>query len=216
MWTQGTELTTAVTDLINGITAVILMLRMGKLKSCGLRNVWMVYFLMLGLVSLIGFPAHAFVMSAETNHRIWAVLYPCMIAMVLSYYIAVVYDMKGGAAMRIVLRILIPASIAACALLIWMDRNMRSRAFIVFGLWCLILLAGILRILIPAAKHKPVYKSYLAALALLVMGSVIQSMKFIRFTLIFEFNYNGIYHFAIFLLMLVQYRGVCRRIEEIS
>lgn len=216
MWTQGAELTTAVTDLINGIMAVILLLRMGKLKACGLRNVWMVFFLMLGLVSLIGFPAHAFVMSSETNHRIWAVLYPCMIAMVLSYYAAVVYDVNGDAAMRKALMILIPASAAASAGLIWMDRNMRSQAFIVFGLWCLLLLAGILGNLIPAAKKNPLYKSYLAALALLVTGSILQSMKFIRFTLIFEFNYNGVYHFAILLLMLVQYWGVCRRIKEIG
>ena len=84
------------------------------------------------------------------------------------------------------------------------------------GIMAVILLAGILGNLIPAAKKNPLYKSYLATLALLVTGSILQSMKFIRFTLIFEFNYNGVYHFAILLLMLVQYWGVCRRIKEIG
>ena len=49
---------------------------------------------------------------------------------------------------------------------------------------------------------------YIAAIAVLFVGSVLQSIKTIHFTLIWEFNYNAVYPWVMLLFVLIQFKGV--------
>ena len=54
----------------------------------------------------------------------------------------------------------------------------------------------------------------LAAILILILANVLQSIKSIQFTVIWPFNYNAVYHFVLLVFIFVQFRAIRIAIEE--
>ena len=63
-------------------------------------------------------------------------------------------------------------------------------------------------------KHRHDHKAldrYLTAAILLAIANCVQTLKFIEFTLVWDFNYDSVYHWILLIFVLVQYTGIRRR-----
>lgn len=209
MLTSGTELTTAVTDLINGVISIGPILWFLRKKPHTKRDrLWAAAFIMLALMSAAGFLIHGFVMSPSLNDLLWCGMYLFLSLMVSSYVIAIKFDLDGEKGLaRFVKADILLAVIVSVGLGI-MNYLLPDYSFVLFSVYCLAHLAYCIVRLWRQVKSKPCFKWYLLSIFILILGSALQAVKSIQFTLIWPFNYNAVYHWMTLLFMLVQFHGV--------
>ena len=209
MFTAGTELTTAVTDLINGVIAVgptLWFLR--KNPRTRRDRLWAAAFGMLALMSAAGFLIHGFIMSASLNDLLWCGMYLFLSLMVCAYVIAVKYDLDGENGLSRFRRadILLAVTVSVgLGILNWLYPDY---SFVLFSVYCLAHLAYCIVRLWRQLRSRPCFSWYLLSIFILILGSALQAVKSIQFTLIWPFNYNAVYHWMTLLFMLVQFHGV--------
>lgn len=165
---------------------------------------------MLAAMSVAGFFIHGFVMSLELNNVLWCVMYLLLTFAICAYAIAVKYDLDGEKGLApFFKRSILIASIVAVALGV-MNYLLPDWSFLLFSayglaymIYCIIRLWG-------KKKETPAFGWYIVAIIVMIIGSVLQSVKSIHFTIIWEFNYNAVYHWMTLLFMLIQFHGVRR------
>lgn len=214
MLTTGTEFTTAVTDLINGIVSLGPILWFLRKKPRTKRDkLWAAAFGMLALMSVAGFLIHGFVMPASTNDLLWCGMYLFLALMVSSYVIAIKYDLDGENGLARFLKADILLALIVSVGLGVMNYLLPDYSFPLFSVYCLAHLAYCIVRLCGQVKSRPCFGWYLLSIFILISGSALQAVKSIQFTLIWPFNYNAVYHWMTLLFMLVQFYGV-RRAEK--
>ncbi|MCR5543787.1 MAG: hypothetical protein K6F55_06515, partial [Eubacterium sp.] len=142
MFTTGTDITTAVTDLINTGTLIIILLIL--LKKGIKRNqdiTWIIAFIMFILVSITGFIIHG--LQATQDHEINAFLRKILIVelsfMMAFYVISVICDIYGEIIFRRVLGLcLIPAVIFIAMSITIMNLTTYKNGFMVFAIYCIL------------------------------------------------------------------------------
>ena len=208
MFTSGTEMTTAVTDLINGIICVFLILRMRKQWPHRVRtDLWTLMFALFVLVCFAGVIPHGLTISRELFSVFWMILYALMAFMMSALTAAIRFEVYGSADLRRNLTVnMCIASIGAIVLVILSWQT--SVGFISFGACCAANMVYIIRLLLRHLRERECLKYYLTAILLLAAGTILQMVKSIRFRVIWDFNYNGVYHLFLLLSMLVMYRGI--------
>lgn len=183
-------------------------------QSCGKRYLlWTIAFGMLVIVSIAGFFVHGFIMSESLNNVLWYGMYLLLCLMISSYVIAVKYDVDGEKGIAVFFKLNIALSVIVTFLLDIMTYVLPGYSFLLFSAYCLGNLVYCIVKLFQQIKIKSVFKWYLASIFILIVGSVLQSIKSIQFTVIWEFNYNAVYHFMTLLFMVIQFCGV-RLIEK--
>ena len=210
MFTTGTEWTTAVTDLFNGLVTLIPLLWCLRQKPSTLRYIlWAAAFGMLALMSISGFFIHGFAMSRALNDALWCVMYLLLMLMLSVYVIAIKYDIDGERGLRLFSRVNIAMAVIVSVLLGIMNYRFPDYSFVLFSIYgfgnliyCIVRLVGQLR-------RRPGFRWYLAGIFIFIIGSILQSIKAIQFTIAgWPFNYNAVYHFMTLLFMFVQFKGV--------
>ena len=214
MFTSGTEMTTAVTDLINGIICVFLILRMRKQWPHRVRtDLWALMFALFALVCFAGVIPHGLTISRELFSVFWMILYALMAFMMSALTAAIRFEVYGFADLRRNLTVnMCIASIGAVVLVLLSWQT--SVGFISFGACCAANMVYILRLLLRHLQERECLKYYLTAILLLAADTILQMVKSIRFRVIWDFNYNGVYHFFLLLSMLVMYRGITLAQEQ--
>ena len=209
MLTAGTEWTTAVTDLINGIIAVFPMAWCLRRKAAGKRyRLWAAAFGMLALMSVAGFLLHGFEMSRDLNTALWCPMYLFLTLLVSAYAIAVRYDLDGEKGLSRFSRIILLLAAAVTVLLSIMLYTIPGYSFMLYSAFCLAVLVYCIVRLWRQVREKPAFSWYIAGILVLIAGSICQSIKSIQFTIIWEFNYNAVFHFMTLAFMLIEFKGV--------
>ena len=211
MRTTGAEWTKAVTDLINGLVTLWPVIWFLCRKPFTKRyKLWAAAFALLALVSIAGFFMHGFVMSDFLTDALWCGLYVLLSLMLCAYVCAVKVDLDGergfGRFSRFCLTEALAVSALICAAIIIFSENI----FPLFSLYCLSGMAWCIVRLFGQLRARPAFGWYLAGLFVFLAGSILQSVRSIRFTLIWEFDHDAVYHWMVLLFMLLQFKGIRR------
>jgi len=208
LFTTGTEMTTAATDLINGVISIGPMLWFLRKNPRTKRNkLWAAAFGMLALMSAAGFLIHGFVMSPSLNDLLWCGMYLFLSLMVSSYVIAIKYDLDGEKGLSafiradLLLAVMVPVGLGV------LNYLFPDYSFALFSVYCLAHLIYCIVRLWRRVQSCPCFKWYLLSIFILILGSALQAVKSIQFTLIWPFNDNAVYHWMTLLFMLVQFYG---------
>lgn len=203
MFTTGTDWTTAVTDLINGIVSIIPIIWCFKIRY----RLWTAAYGMLCIMSVFGFFAHGFKMSLNTNIILWCVIYICLAFLIGFYVCAVKHDIDGED--KKFFRISMILSGIVAVLIVIMLIVIPDYSYTAFSVFCLVYLVYCIVKLFRRRRKMPELNWYLAAIFVLVIGCILQSIKSIHFTILnWEFDYNSVYHFCILLFLLIQFKGI--------
>ena len=169
---------------------------------------------MLSVMSIAGFFVHGFVISKLVEHILWCVLYLFMTFMICAYVIAVKYDIDRDEGLAAFFRTSIVLAVIVSVCPGVMEFLLPDYSFWVFSayalgnlIYCLIRLWG-------QTKRISGFWWYIAGIIVIIVGSVLQTIKSIHFTIIWEFNYNAVYHFMILLFILIQFKGIRQVGEE--
>ncbi len=209
MLTTGTEFTTAATDLVNAAAAAGLLYAILKERPLTKHSrLWAATYLFFIGVCLAGVVLHGLVITPQVKKTAWCFLYVIMVCMVQSYCIAVRYDIFGEKGeKKYLVRSLVLAG-AAAAVLVSLLLFSAGNDFLVFSAYCAGNMVYIILKLLPAIRKRSCFRWYIAAVALLITGSLLQAVRSIHIRLIWEFDRNSVYHFFLFLFILCQYRGM--------
>ena len=206
--TSGAELTTSLTNLINVIIALIIMIRMNYLKEQKhRRTLWQNAFIAFILVSIMGVIIHGIVMPAEMISALWSLEYIFMALMLTTYSICIIYEIHGDKHLKrnFVINTAIGVTIAS---LIIATKLLTGEAFYLFMLYSVSVMVVVSVLLFMNQYEKPHLKWFLIGVIFLILGSILQRFNIISFTILLEFDHNCVYHVFCTIFLLFQNKGI--------
>ena len=208
MFTSGYEITTAATNVFNAIVTAIFGWKLYRdIKPNERKALWGIVFILFFIVCVLGSVVHGVQITPEVKDLLWNILFFILVLMMASFVTAIVYETDGlsKAKQTAVPALLLGAVYLILRLTIPAVKQMR---FTAFSIYAVVLLVYAIIKLVAVRKEKPYVKNFLYGIICLVVGSLAQTMKFIKFHFIYDFNYNSVYHlFTLFLLLFV-YKGL--------
>lgn len=187
------EQTTAITDLLLALVALICVFYLRKFKEKNSFKVWLWtgVFSLVGVSAFLGTIAHGFEMSEFANNLIWQPLY-LSLGLLMSFFIsAAIYDIWGMALTKKLLPYNLALGVFFYGLtLIWSD------TFIIFSLYqaTAMLFALFGYIVLNIKNFKFGLALTLLGIAISITAAVLQTTSLSLFLGGLEFNKNGIYH----------------------
>lgn len=211
--TTGYEITTAATNLFNAVITVILMIDIFRMKGPAVRKyVWGASFGLFLLVCLLGTYAHGVQLSDAARSRTWDILYIVMAFMAASLAVSVLYEIHGPACLKKA----VPAFAASAVVFVILRQMFSSYVpndFVLFLIYCGGILIFLIIKLFLARREKPHMTIGRWGIAALIAASVLQNVKSIQFHLIWDFNYNAVYHLVTLISVVLMYCFVKRAYE---
>lgn len=187
-----TEQTTAVTDAILAVMALAAAIYTRQLGSQQpwKANLWAWAFGLLALAALLGTIAHGFKMADATRTLVWHPLFLSLGLLVALFIVGVVYDIWGLAVARRLLPIMLIVGVGFFGVtLLWPD------SFLVFILYqaiaMLFALGGYLWL--AGRGHLDGAWLMVAGILVTIIAGGVQASA-VSFTLIWQFDHNGVYH----------------------
>ncbi|MBE5807224.1 MAG: hypothetical protein E7317_02665 [Clostridiales bacterium] len=209
MFTMGTEMTTAATDLVNAAASLVPILWLMRRRPVTKHHrLWTAAFVMFALVSLAGVGMHGFVLGQAAHDALWCAMYLLLTLMLTLYAACIRHDIRGDEGFGRFFRVTMALAVVVAAALGYVNIVLPPYSFPLFSLYCVVNLVYMIALLAPRARADGRYRWYLAAIGFFVAGSLLQAVKGIRFTIVWEFNSNAVYHFALLIFLFVQFKGV--------
>ena len=188
-----TEQTTAATDAILALLSLgcaLYLHRIGTHKRWK-ANVWIGLFGLLTVAAVFGTIAHGFKMSAWWNNLFWQPLFLSLGLVVALFVVAVVYDAWGKAAARRILPIML-----AVGVIFYIITVLVPGLFLVFivyqstaTLFALVIYGRLTwRGKLPGAGWMTL------GIFITMVAAVVQATGSLTITVIWPFDYNGLYH----------------------
>ncbi len=213
--TTGYEITTSATNLFNAVITVILMWDIIRMKGPAARKyVWGVSFGLFLLVCLIGTFVHGVQLSEAAKNFTWDILYIVMAFMAASLAVSVLYEIHGPSCLKKAVPVFVVSAIIFVILRQIFSSKM-SNDFVLFLIYCGGILIFLIIKLLLARREKPHLTLGLWGIAALIAASVLQNVKSIRFHLIWDFNYNAVYHLVTLVFVILMYLFV-KRADELD
>lgn len=187
---SATERTTAMTDLILAVEFLLFAIFFFKYASSGKRAAaWSIPFLLLSGAFLTGAIAHGFQMPEETNRLLWLLLAGCSAFGLAHLVSASVGEWKPAWYTKSV----IGMSLAAIA---FVGITVKYSSFTVYVVFIVITMTLVSWLNAMRLEHSGNKKHLLIVLGavLTAIGSLVQLVKSIHFTIIWQFDYNGAFH----------------------
>ena len=189
-----TERTTAATDAILALLALVSLFylrRIGASRDPYKTGIWSWAFGLLALASALGAVAHGFEMSERTNSLFWQPLNLALGLTIALFAVGVVYDLWGQAAARRILPVLIAIGVAFYGI-----TRLIPGSFLVFVLYEAVAMLFALGagIWLALRGHAPGAWWMAAGVLITIVAAGIQASEAVYVTLIWPFDYNGIFH----------------------
>jgi hypothetical protein len=189
-----TEQTTAATDFVMALLAIWAAL---KIRKAGLRTsptkarIWVWVFVFLAIGALFGAIAHGFQMSEKTNHMLWQPLFLSLGLAVSMFAAGAIFDLRNGS----ILKMIVPA-LLAMGVLFYLVTVFVPGSFLVFILYeAVVMIFALVAYMVLALKNKlPGVWWMVGGIFLTIVAAAIQATESLSFTLIWEFDHNGIFH----------------------
>ena len=201
--TTGYEITTAATNAVNALITAVLMFRVFRMSGPKLRRqVWGVPFILFFAVCILGTIVHGIVLPEEIRSLLWDILYIFLAFMIASFVVSARYEIRGSSSVRKTALVCGFLSILFLAVRMVL-KHTAVPVFLPFTLYSGSLLLYLIIIILSARKAKPHLTLLLCAIFVLIAGTILQTVKQIRFHLIWDFNFNSVYHlFTLFFVLL--------------
>ena len=187
---SATERTTAATDLILAFEFLLFAIFFVTSASDNKRAAsWSISFLLLAGAFLIGAVAHGIQMSEKTNMLLWLLLAGCSAFGLAHLVSASVGEWKRAWYKKSV----IGMSLAA---IIFVGTTVKLSSFTIYVVFILITMA-LVSLLNAMCFEKSGNKKHLLIISgavITAIASLVQLIKSIHFTIIWEFDYNGAFH----------------------
>ena len=189
-----TEQTTAATDALLALVALgslLVVLRAARNVDRQKASIWAWAFGLLCLASALGAVAHGFKMSQQTNDLLWQPLNLALGLTIAMFVVGVVHDAWGEAASR---RVLVPMIVVGMAF--FGITRLIPGSFLVFVLYeAVAMLFALIVYTALAAQKCPVCAWWMAAgILVTIVAAGIQASGAVYVTVVWEFDFNGIFH----------------------
>ncbi len=220
------EMTTAITDGIFGLVAVFLGYKLkhrfiSDKQRLPLRiKMWQIVFYTIGASALFGVPAHAIHEIAGTNPPniqaqtyYWIFLGFFLGLMITALASTVLLDLFGERAFRKSAIIMIVTGIGYFFLyFITAFFKLIEGYFIIFVLYSalVMLFALVSYIVLFFQRTKTGYMIIALGIVVAISGSILQALRTISINVIWEFDYNSIYHIFMIAAVILFYYGIIR------
>lgn len=196
---SATEQTTAATDLIIAVLAVVAYVYLKNNGPSGLRGrLWRGVLLLLAIAALLGAIGHGIVLSGAVYAIVWAFAYLALALLVALFLLATIRDFAGDSVARRALPVLLVIALVFFGYAMLDPENFLP--FILYELAVMSLsLAGFVGITMRG--ELPGAPWITAAIAVNILAAAVQAEGSAGLTLIWQFDHNGVFH-------LVQILGV--------
>lgn len=189
-----TEQTTAVTDILLGCLAMVVSLtvyKTGNPRDPKKARIWVCAFGLLAVASFFGAAAHGFKMTERTNFILWQPINLALGLTVALFAAGVLFDLKGASLPRALILALLAAGVFFYAITVLVPGT-----FIMFIFYEAIamLFAFISYLVLSFRKKHKAHWLMAAGILLSIIAACIQAVNSVRFTLVWEFDHNGIFH----------------------
>ncbi len=197
-----TELTTAVTDLILACMAVAAAVRLRKTRQSYTvpqkADIWTAAFVSLAVAGFLGFWAHGFEMTKTFKALLWHPLYLGLGLTVAFFAAAVLVDLREATVPRAVV-----LSFAAVGVVFYGITIVVPGSFLVFIAYeavAMLFALGVYTYL-SVRRRRITFYYMTAGVIVSIAAAAFQAIDSVGFTLIWEFDNNGVFH-------LVQMAGI--------
>lgn len=195
--TTPPEMTTAITDILLGFQALYVY---GKIKNLPVKTtktkIWAWVFLLLVGTSFYGSIAHAVVMEKWFLNLFWHPLSFMLGMLVSMFVVGVVVEWKGESVFKSVLKIMIGLGILFFIIMLVLSTMIEGYFIVFIAYSTLTMLFSLFVYIYLAYKRSEESTKFLAfGILLILAGSVVQALRSVSFTLVWEFDYNSVYHF---------------------
>ena len=210
-WTVDLEMTTAVTNLVIAAAAVMLFLRIRQ-KPCDDRvrkTLWLVTFALLCLSGVYGFFVHGIKMDTRTLNAAWMPLSFLMGIMVASFTTTALYETFGKRVLKKAVIINLILAILFFLVMLFLSKFIAGY-FIVFIAYSALNFVFCLILYLATARKRKHTLLYAVAILLIMTGSVLQAMRTIHFQVVWQFDYNTVYHLFLLAALFFLYAGYQR------
>ncbi|MGA1848204.1 MAG: DUF6962 family protein [Thermoplasmatota archaeon] len=190
-----TEQTTAFTDLVLSILAVGFAFYLArsevKVGSRFRTRIWTMILLFLGLSAGLGAVAHGFEMSDSLNRSVWHPLNLGLGMTIAFFVIAVIHDISGKRRAKKLIPVMVTVS-----LLFFLVTVFIPGSFLVFIIYEALAMLGALisYFLLTIRKKLPGSGLITMGILLTIIAAGVQASESVEFTLIWEFDHNGLFH----------------------
>jgi hypothetical protein len=188
---SATERTTAATDLVLALAALLAVAALGRHAPRSVaRVVWQAALLSAAAGAALGAAAHGLALQPATGELLWQPLFFLLGLTVSLFVVGAVASWRGDAAARR----LLPAMLAL-AVLFYLAIRLTGGEFLVFVLFqagTLLFALGVYLRLV--ARGTPGAGWVAAGLAVTLGAGAVQAVEGLRLTLVWPFDHNGIYH----------------------
>lgn len=209
--TSPPEMTTAVTDFFLGCLVLFLFFRVRALKAREpvKAGLWSWTLGLLAFASFYGTIAHALAMSKEILALVWMPLSFILGMMVSLFVVAMLYEWKGTRILKQAIAAMLSLGAVFFVLMLVLSRFIEGY-FIVFIAYSglAMVFSLVLCLCLAVSRRDGALALVAAGIAAIVIASIVQAMRSIHFTLVWEFDYNSVYHFILMGAVLLIYAGV--------
>lgn len=212
--TIETELTSSITNIIL-VFSLIILIRLVYTKGDSeplKRNVWIALLTLVALSATIGVFVHAFEISRDLNIMLYRPIYLFLGSAIALFVSGLVYDISGPSSKKknTKLTIFVMLSIALCffAFIIAFPDGGFFPFLIFQAISIIIAIFGYSYLAWKRAYPGSMF--IVTALLIASASSVVQSMKSIRFTIIWNFDNNGAYHLLQIIAFNVIVHGIIK------
>ncbi len=193
-----TEQTTAATDFVMAVVAavcVVYLCRIGR-RDGFRRNIWVWGFGLLAASAAIGAVAHGFKMSAEVNNLLLQPLNLLLGLTVALFAVGAVYDMSGRRVAQRVLPVMLAVGAVFYGVTVVFPDDVFPDKFLVFVIFEMLVMLFALGVYCTLAIRGRLEGAGLIAAGILITiaAAVVQATGTLHFTVIWEFDHNGIFH----------------------
>jgi hypothetical protein len=189
-----TEQTTAVTDFLLALLAIWAALKIqqaGGKTSPKKARIWLWVFVLLAIGALFGAIAHGFKMDEKTNSLLWQPLFLSLGLAVSMFAAGAIFDLKKGSVPKIAIPLLLAMGFGFYLVTVFVPGS-----FLVFILYeAIVMIFALVAYLVLALKKKLSGAWWMVGgIFVTIIAAAIQATETLHITLIWEFDYNGIFH----------------------
>lgn len=189
-----TEQTTAATDFVMTLLAIwaaFIIRRAGTKTSPIKARIWFWVFVLLAIGALFGAIAHGFKMDEKTNSLLWQPLFLSLGLAVSMFAAGAIFDLKKGSVPKIAIPLLLALGFGFYLVTVFIPGS-----FLVFILYeAVVMIFALVAYLVLALKKKLSGAWWMVGgIFVTIIAAAIQATETLHFTLIWEFDYNGIFH----------------------
>ncbi|GAA5444557.1 hypothetical protein Misp06_02744 [Microbulbifer sp. NBRC 101763] len=204
-----TELTSAATDIILALIALVALIYLVRYSPKGGRKylAWKFFFFLTIVVTVLAATIHGLELSVQLSQRLWRVLFFFLGLFLIAFTTAICFDLLGEKATQKVLPYIPLIGIAFYVVTLLWPEGFLAYVIYQFSI-TFIIIFGYGRL---AWLNKLNGSWYMALGGLLSLIAIyIQTKDSLYITLIWDFDHNGIYHMVQSVAVILFFLGIRR------